>query len=81
MGRTPDVALRLGEANELLDDPQARPIADHVRMAGELEDSALLIGRLEFSPRKGPLLSVISARAITSIGLIPFSRIDRIVSA
>src|ERR1700676_328802 len=50
MGCAPDVALRLGQANELLDDPQTRAIADHVRMAGELEDSSLLIGGLEFAP-------------------------------
>src|SRR6202035_5243521 len=50
MGCAPDVALRFGEANQLLDDPQARAIADHGRVAGELEDSALLIGRLEFAP-------------------------------
>src|SRR6267142_1813251 len=50
MGCTPDVALRLGQANELLDDPEPRAIADHVRMAGELEDSAFLIGRLELAP-------------------------------
>src|SRR5882672_3204237 len=51
MGCTPDVALRLGQANELLDDPEPRAVADHVRMAGELEDAAaLLIGRLELAP-------------------------------
>src|SRR3984893_596134 len=50
MGCAPDVALRLGQANELLDHPQPRAVADHVRMAGELEDAALLIGRLELAP-------------------------------
>src|SRR5712691_12539062 len=50
MGCAPDVALRLGQANQLLDDPQPRAVADHVRMAGEVEDAALLIGRLELAP-------------------------------
>src|SRR5712675_723368 len=50
MGCAPDVALRLGQANELFDDPQPRAVADHVRMAGELEDATLLISRLELAP-------------------------------
>src|SRR5579871_4296505 len=50
MGGAPDVALRFRQANQLFDDPQPRAVADHVRMTGELEDPALLIGRLELAP-------------------------------
>src|SRR5258708_11381934 len=50
MGCAPDVALRLGQANELFDDPQPRAVADHVRMAGELDDATLLISRLALAP-------------------------------
>src|SRR6478735_5919376 len=50
MGRAPDVALRLGQANELLDDPEPGAVTDDVRMASELEDAAFLIGRLELAP-------------------------------
>src|SRR4029079_7578925 len=50
MGCAPDGALRPGQANEFLDDPEPRAIADHVRMAGELEDATFFIGRLELAP-------------------------------
>jgi hypothetical protein len=49
MGCEPDVALRFRKGNQLVDDPEPRAVADHVRMAGELEDSAFLMGRLELA--------------------------------
>src|SRR3984957_8307503 len=78
MGCAPDVALRLGQAYELLDDPQARAIADHVRVAGELEDSALLIGRLEFAPE---YIEPLRRRRVGTQALKPMHHeIDRVVA-
>src|SRR6516225_6915758 len=45
----PDVALGLGKGDQLFDDPEPRAIADDMRMAGELKDSTLPIGRLELA--------------------------------
>src|SRR5438105_852727 len=47
--REPDAFVAAHVANQLLEDPDARAIADDVRMHGELEDAALAIGGVELS--------------------------------
>src|ERR1700709_1352289 len=78
MGCAPDVALRLGQANEFLDDPQPRAIADHMRMAGELENAALLIGRLELAPEH--IEHIRRRRVGTQVLEAMHHEIDRIVT-
>ena len=42
VGREPDAGLRLGVADDLVENPDARAIADDVRVHGQLEDAALV---------------------------------------
>ncbi len=49
MGRKPDRALGLRGADDLVEDPDPRAVADLVRMHGELEEPALLRGEIEFA--------------------------------
>src|SRR6516165_8096171 len=74
----PDVALRLGKPDQLLDDPEPRAVADHVGMAGELKDSALLIGRLELAPED---VKDVRRRRVGAQALKPVHHeIDRVVA-
>src|SRR6267154_4695549 len=50
MRREPDAGPRLSEADQLLDDPDARAVADDMRVHRQLEQAALVIGRLELAP-------------------------------
>src|SRR5688500_9844444 len=46
VSREPDIAQCLCVTDQFLDDPDARAIADHVRMHGELEDAAIGMRRV-----------------------------------
>src|SRR6266478_5432649 len=50
MGGEPHPLAGLGVADDLLEDPDSRAIADDVRMHGELENAALVIGGVELAP-------------------------------
>ncbi len=78
MGGAPDVALRFGQPDQLLDDPEPRAIADHVRMAGELEDAAFLIGRLELAPEH--IEHIRGRRVGTQVLEAMHHEIDRVVA-
>src|SRR5438105_4303670 len=48
--REPHVRPRAGVADHLLEDPDARPVPDDVRVHRELEDAPLLVGGVELAP-------------------------------
>src|SRR5947209_4382434 len=48
--REPDALVAADVADELLEDPDARAIADDVGMHGELEEAALAVGGVELAP-------------------------------
>ena len=50
MGCKPNIALGLGHADQFLNNPDARPIADDVGMGGQLENTAFLICRFKLTP-------------------------------
>src|SRR6185436_11475767 len=49
MRREPDIPPRLRMANDFLDDPYPRPVADDVRMQRKLKHAAFLVSRVEFA--------------------------------
>src|SRR5665213_1423496 len=49
VGSEPYAGFGLCHPDQFLDDPDARTIADHVRVHRQLKDAALVIGRLEFA--------------------------------
>src|SRR6188768_899196 len=49
MAREPAIALRLGELDQLLEDPEARAIGDDMRMHGQQKEPAIGISSLEFA--------------------------------
>src|SRR3954451_1030740 len=49
MGREPDAGTRLRVADQLFDDPDARAIADDMRMRGDLADTAILVSGVELA--------------------------------
>jgi len=49
VGRKPHIALGLGVTDQLLQDPDARAIAANVGMHRQLEDAAILPGRVELA--------------------------------
>src|ERR1700746_1149809 len=50
MGGEPHPLARHGVANDLLENPDPRAVADDVRMHGQLENAAIIIGGIEFAP-------------------------------
>src|SRR5271166_1563002 len=50
MGGEPYSLACLGVADDLLEDPNPRAIADYVWMHGQLEDAALLVSGIELAP-------------------------------
>src|SRR5947207_2608312 len=50
VGGEPYPRSRLSEADQLLDDPDARAVADDMRVHRQLEEAALVIGRFELAP-------------------------------
>src|SRR5262245_44023260 len=50
MGSKPHRLARLGVADDFLEDPDPRAVADDVRVHGELKNSALVMCRVELAP-------------------------------
>src|ERR1044072_5183282 len=49
MGGEPHARPRLCVADQLLDDPDARAVADEMRMRGQLEDAAFVVGHVKIA--------------------------------
>src|SRR5690242_7051809 len=50
MGREPDAGARFGVPDDFVENPDARTISDDMGVHRELEDSALVVGRVELAP-------------------------------
>src|SRR5271169_5568357 len=50
MGGEPHPLTRFGVTDELLENPYPRAVADHMRMHGQLENAAVIVGSVEFAP-------------------------------